>query len=319
MRMMNMFQQQNNQSLAEMNNAHLLALAQQGNASLSHAALMEQTTAQAAMREASTNANIEVPKVNFYPSRHPDPNKARRKDIKQAYKLLTPAKRSIVNPVRWLFGRKYAYNKQTNVCVVDGCDCAALIQHDNLYAKISDEDSGRSLWEMYWQNPVTGQPEAFVAREKVTSGQKMRGTYCPEHMHLYHLLCKWEAEEEKINQANPKRLRDRVKKGVSIVTVPVAAVAKKDPTPAMLQKYEPFFAELEKDARRTNGINIIYYTNPVTKENDITTVVFDLRIFKQEIALMNQPTPAFQSILEQQVNQVVQQNPHLEETVGVGE
>jgi hypothetical protein len=140
MRMMNMFQQQNNQSLAEMNNAHLLALAQQGNASLSHAALMEQTTAQAAMREASANANIEVPKVNFYPSRHPDPNKARRKDIKQAYKLLTPAKRSIVNPVRWIFGRKYAYNKQTNVCVVDGCDCAALIQHDNLYAKISDED-----------------------------------------------------------------------------------------------------------------------------------------------------------------------------------
>ena len=25
----------------------------------------------------------------------------------------------------------------------------------------------------------------------------MRGTYCPEHLHLYHLLCKWEAEEEK--------------------------------------------------------------------------------------------------------------------------
>ena len=313
------YQQNQNQNLTDMNQAHLLALSQQGNSALSHAALMEQTTAQAAMREASINANIEVPKVNFYPSRHPDPNKARRKDIKQAYKLLSPAKRSILNPKRLFLGRKYRYNKQTNVCVVDGCDCAALIQHDNLYAKISDEDSGRSLWEMYWQNPVTGQPEAFVAREKVTSGQKMRGTYCPEHMHLYHLLCTWEMEEEKINQANPRRLRDRVKKGVSIVTVPVAAVKKKDPTPVMLQKYEPFFAELEKDARKTNGINIIYYNNPVTQENDITTIVFDLRIFKQEIAMMNQPTPAFQNILEQQVNEVMQQNPHLEESLGVGE
>ena len=66
-------------------------------------------------------------------------------------------------------------------------------------------------------------------------------------MHLYHLLCKWEAEEDRIHEANPKRLRDRVKQGVSIVTVPVAAVAKKDPTPTMLKKYEPFFAELEKN------------------------------------------------------------------------
>ena len=57
--------------------------------------------------------NIEVPKVNFYPSRHPDPRKARRKDIKQAYKLLQPAKRSILNPMRWLFGRKYRYAKDT--------------------------------------------------------------------------------------------------------------------------------------------------------------------------------------------------------------
>ena len=28
----------------------------------------------------------------------------------------------------------------------------------------------------------------------------MRGTYCPEHMHLYHLLCKWEAEEDKLKE-----------------------------------------------------------------------------------------------------------------------
>ena len=52
---------------------------------------------------------------------------------------------------------------------------------------------------MYWQNPITGEPEAFVARENVTSGRKLRGTYCPEHLHLYHLLVKWEKEQEKAN------------------------------------------------------------------------------------------------------------------------
>ena len=215
--MMNFTRQQPQQTLGDANNAHLYALAQQGNTGLSHAALMEQATAQQQMQAVAGERNLQVPKVNFYPSRHPDPHKARRKDIKQAYKLLMPSKRHILNPVRWLFGRKHRYDKQTHVCVVDGCDCATLIQHDNLYAKICDEDSGRSLWEMYWQNPVTGEAEAFIAKDKVTSGRKMRGTYCPEHLHLYHLLCKWEAEEEKVRENNPRRLRDHVKRGVSVV------------------------------------------------------------------------------------------------------
>ena len=306
-------------SLGNVNQAHLMALSQQGNESLTYAALMEQATAQEAMQQAATENNIQIPKVNFYPSRHADPHKARRKDIKQAYKLLTPAKRGFFNPVRWVFGRKYRYNKQTHICVIEGCDCSVLIMHDNLYAKISDDDSGRSLWEMYWQNPVTGEPEAFVAMEKITSGRKMRGTYCPEHMHLYHLLCKWETEEDIIREANPKRLRDRVKQGVSIVTVPITAVKKKDPTPTMLKKYEPFFAELEKDARKTKGIHVNHYNNPVTGQNDITTVSFDLRIFQHELLLEQQATPAFQALVQQQVNQTINPNPLEQESIGVGE
>lgn len=291
-------QQQAN--LGNVNQAHLMALSQQGNDTLSYAALMEQATAQEAMQAAASENNLQVPKVNFYPSRHPDPQKARRKDIKQAYKLLTPSKKSIINPLRFAFGRKYNYNKQSHVCVIDGCDCSVLIQHDNLYAKITDEDTGRSLWEMYWQNPVTGEPEAFVALEKVTSGRKMRGTYCPEHMHLYHLLCKWEAEEDKIREANPKRLRDQVKKGVSVVTVPVSSFKKKDPTPEMLQKYEPFLDELIRDSKKTNGITITHYTNPMTNRNDITTITFDLRIFEHELFMMNQPTASFQDMINNQ-------------------
>ena len=76
-------------------------------------------------------------------------------------------------------GRKHRHNKQTNVCVVDGCDCATLIKYDNLYDKIKDEDTGKSLWELYWQNPVTGEPEAFIAKEKVTNGRKMKVHIAP--------------------------------------------------------------------------------------------------------------------------------------------
>jgi len=294
--MMN-FNRQPQQRLGDANEAHLYALAQQGNSTLSHAALMEQATAQQQMQNVASENNLQVPKVNFYPSRHPDPNKARRKDIKQAYSLLMPSKRNIFNPVRTFLGRKYRYDKQTNVCVVDGCDCAQLIQYDNLYAKITDEDTGRNLWEMYWRNPVTGEAEAFIAKDKVTNGRKMRGTYCPEHLHLYHLLCKWETEDEKVRESNPRRLRDHVKRGVSVVTVPVASIAKKDPTPPMLEKYEPFFAELMRDSKKTNGISLIHYQNPVTKQNDVTMVVFDLRIFEHEMAMMNQPTAAFQNMM----------------------
>ena len=296
--------------------AELAILAAQGNNQLTQAALQEMLMAQQGMQEVAATQNIEVPKVNFYPSRHPDPKKARRKDIKQAYKLLQPAKRSWINPMRWLFGRKYRYNKDTGTCVVDGCNCANLIQHDNLYMKISDEETGRSLWEMYWQNPVTGQPEAFIAQDRVTSGKKMRGTYCPEHMHLYHLLNKWEAEEDRQNEMNPNRLRDKVKRGVSIVTVPISSVKKNDPTPAMLQKYEPFFAELERDAGKTKGINILHYANPVTGQNDVTMVVFDLRIFQMELQQMNMPTQAFQELLNVE-NAKMQQN--LDGGLGTGE
>ena len=94
-------------TLANMSDAHLMALGQQGNAS--HAQLLEMQSAQQGMASVADKQNIEVPKVNFYPSRHPDPRKARKQDIKQARKLLTPTKRAWYNPLRWVWGRKYRY------------------------------------------------------------------------------------------------------------------------------------------------------------------------------------------------------------------
>ena len=274
---------QSDANLANMSQSHLVALGQQGNAS--HEQLLEMQAAQQGMQEMAKQ-NIEVPKVNFYPSRHPDPRKARKQDIKQARRLLTPTKRAWYNPLRWVWGRKYRYNRQSNLCVIDGCDCEELIKYDNLYAKITDEETGKSLWEMYWKNPVTGTPEPFVAREQVTNGRKMKGTYCPEHLHLYHLLCKWEAEADKDHNKTKTGMREMVKKGVSTVAVPISIVKKRDNTPELLKKYEPFFMQLEKDSKTYNGINLLHYKNPETGINDVTMIVFDLRLFQQEMANM---------------------------------
>lgn len=287
-------------SLANVNEAALMALAQQGNPQFNHAALLEQQVAQQQMQAIAQRKNIEVPKVNFYPSTHPDPRKARRKDIKQAYKLLKPAKRSIFDPRRW-FGSPYRYTKDSGVCVVDGCNVKELIEYDNLYARITDEETGRSLWEMYWQNPISGQTEAFLVRSGVTSGRTLKGTYCPEHLHLYHLLCKWEAEEEREAELKPSRFRDKMKRGVSLVTVPVNTLAgNSTPAPPMVQKYEPFFQEIEKDAQKTKGINVWHLPNPQTGNNDITIVQFDMRMFQKEIIEASQPTPAFTAMMNQQ-------------------
>ena len=281
------------QNLGQVNEATLMALSQQGNPGFTHAALLEQAAAQQQMQRMATERNIEVPKVNFYPSSHPNPRKARKQDIKQAYKLLRPTKRSLIDPRRWGWGN-YRYNKDSAVCVIDGCNVMELIQHDNLYARITDEETGKSLWDLYWKNPVTGEPEAFIAREGVTSGRKMRGTYCPEHLHLYHLLCKWEAEEERENEMRPTRFRD------------------KGPAHPLITKYEPFCADISADARKSKGITMQHYANPVTGENDITTITFDMRMFQQELLEMAQPTQAFQEVLNQQT-QVIQPPPVLPE------
>ena len=60
--MMNFTRQQPQQTLGDANNAHLCALAQQGNAGLSHAALMEQATAQQQMQAVAGERNLKFQK-----------------------------------------------------------------------------------------------------------------------------------------------------------------------------------------------------------------------------------------------------------------
>ena len=66
------------------------------------------------------NRNVDwdnvVPVIDFQFSDHPDPVKARRKNIKRAMKTLKPVKR-----FTGLFG--YKYNSKPFQCVVSGVDC----------------------------------------------------------------------------------------------------------------------------------------------------------------------------------------------------
>ena len=262
--------------LALNSESELVRLAAQSNLSVQQ--LQSTAQAQGAMHAAAEQTpHIEIPQVNFYPSVHPNSRKRRRKDIKQAYSLLKPMKRHMMSPRRWWLGGKYRYAKNTSQCCVDGCDVDNLLRTvGNVYDEIRDEDTGKSLWDTYFTDPVTDQPRAFLAREGVTSGRTLNATYCPEHLHLYHLLCKWEAEEEQEYEKGHGTLKSKLKRGVSTVMVPVSVVKKKDDTPEKLVKYEEFFRMARKD-----GIPIMHFNNKESGMNDLTIVVFDMRQFQR--------------------------------------
>ena len=64
--------------------------------------------------------------------------------------------------------------------------------------------------------------------------------------------------------------------------------------------------ELEKDSKVQPGINLLHYQNPETGINDVTMIVFDLRLFQKEVlaarpqlsdaitnlGIMQQPAPS---------------------------
>jgi hypothetical protein len=88
---------------------------------------------------------------------------------------------------------------------------------------------------------------------------------------LYHLLCKWEKAEEMEQEASTGTLKAKLRKGVSTVTIPVAATMgmKQDNTPHQLQKYRDFFQMLKRDS-----IPVVRLKNKVTGRNSTTIVIF---------------------------------------------
>ena len=272
MNTINPFVQTPGQPLSTQTSQEMLHVA--ANSQVPLAQLQSMAQAQTYMQDAAIQRHIEIPKVNFYPSNHGNPKKARRADIRQAYKLLAPTKRSLFHPRRWWFGGKYAFVGDATRCCIDGCDIDELLRAaGNVYEMITDEETGKTLWEEYFQDPLTGSPQAFQAREKVTGGRILRATYCPEHLHLYHLLCKWERIEREEESGSTSSLKTRLNKGVSMVTVPVTGLALKDNTPPQLAPYEPFFNMLKQD-----NIPVLRMKNAMG-QNDMTVVIFDIRQF----------------------------------------
>ena len=273
MNTMNPFVQTSNAPLATQTSQEMLSVA--ANSQVPLAQLQQMAQAQTMMQDAAMQRHIEIPKVNFYPSKHKNPQKARRADIRQAYKLLSPTKRSIFSPRRYWFGGKYAFVGDATRCCVDGCDIDELLRAaGNVYEMIKDEDSGSSLFEEYFKDPVTGAPQAFQAREKVTGGRILRATYCPEHLHLYHLLTKWERAEQEEESGSTSSLKTKLNKGVSMVTVPVAGLAMRDNTPPQLAPYEPFFNMLKQD-----NIPVIRIKDAMKRDKQVI-VIFDMDQFQ---------------------------------------
>ena len=297
--------------LGTYNSQQMLQIA--GNSQVPLAQLREMAQAQTYMQEAAMQTHIEIPKVNFYPSNHGNMKRARRADIRQAYRLLTPTKRKLWAPRRWWFGGKYQYAGDATHCCIDGCDVDNLMRAaGNVYEMIKDEESGKSLWELYFTDPVSGEARGFQAREGVTSGRIVRGTYCPEHLHLYHLLLKWETAEQEEEDGTTSTLKSRLNKGVSMVTVPVAGMAGmtggmigKDNTPLPLQKYQPFFNMLKQD-----NIPVVRLKNS-DGNNRLTLVVFDMRQFDTGVNS--------RQINDAIMTSVAQQNGTGTATMGLGE
>lgn len=213
----------------------------------------------------ATDFNAVVPVVEFNFSEHADPDKARKQNIKRAIKALKPTRTWYTLPGTGLIpfiGRarfKYSNKQRPYVCVIDGCDCRHLDYGD--------------LWEVYFVDPTSKQIAPFRPWSGVlpSRGLDLFGTYCPQHMQLYHLLMDWIEQEESNDTGFFKRMK---KRGVAFV--PVVKRKNTDNQHPLISKWNPVFEE----ALRDPGISVLHYKNPETGENDITTIVFDNRILK---------------------------------------
>jgi hypothetical protein len=200
--------------------------------------------------------NDVVTQVDFRLSDHPNPRKARKKNIKAAMKALKPNQRFVLTPKRWTRG-KFRHTK-SNECVIDGIDCE--------HADYGD------LFDQYFVDPHTLKLRPFKPTSGVLPlrGRGLNGTYCPQHMMLYHNLIEWIEQEEEEDTGFFTRM---AKKGVAFVPIIRPPEVPEHP---VIVKWTPYIQEMLRD-----GIQIVHYKNPVTGENDITMLVFDNRVLAQ--------------------------------------
>ena len=184
-----------------------------------------------------------VPVVEFDFSDHPDPDKARKRNIKAAIKALKPTKRWYTLPGTGLVplfgtGLRYRYI-QPYQCCIDGSDCRHQ-DYGDLWDEYMTDGKGNVIPVRPWSGVLYGR------------GSQLPSSLCPQHLQLYHLLLQWiQQEEHEHDKGFFKRMK---KKGVAFV--PVIKKKSTTPTHPLIEKWTPVFEEARKD-----GIQIQHYQN----------------------------------------------------------
>jgi hypothetical protein len=91
---------------------------------------------------------------------------------------------------------------------------------------------------------VNGKMKKFQPWSGVLEGKgvPVPGTYCPQHLMLYHKLSEWLIEEDA--EADPRLLTKMMKRGITYIPV---VKKRKQPEPALVQKWEPVMLEARND------------------------------------------------------------------------
>jgi hypothetical protein len=208
-----------------------------------------------------------------------NPKKARKKNIKMLRKALRPPNYNL-----GLF-KIYRYNAAYE-CACCGVDVRRFLEGDNAYAHIVDERTGLSLADMYWFDEDTGQAKKPHARTHGDHGDEMNSTLCPAHLHIKHTLTSLQQEHDLETEGFSKKVSKgtRFQKipGVGAMMKGVGGKKQNRSTVESLQKYEPFFEMIHRDAAHSKGITMVQHPNPISGVADIVMVTFDLRALQLE-------------------------------------
>ena len=169
-----------------------------------------------------------IAQVDFAFSTHSDEKKRRRQNIGRAVKALRPTKRSLLSPRRWWFGGKWAHRLPSQCCI-DGVDCLSS-DYGDLRTHYMREKDGRMKKFQPWSGVLEGK------------GTPVPGTYCPQHLMLFHKLSEWLIEEDA--EADPRLLTRMMKRGITYIPV---VKKKKRPEAPLVQKWEPVMLEARND------------------------------------------------------------------------
>ena len=212
--------------------------------------------------------------VRFQFDDDPDPYKRRKKNMKNALRVLKP-KRS-----RWPpWGPKHNNPGQ---CCVTGIDLRPLGYegYDRVLLDpqtLQPVEDGRTLITEFFQDSMTGKPTQFNALTNVVTGIPLRSSYAPGLLQIYWLYTQWSYEAEMEKQGTSSSfLRSR---GIEIKPLRRKS-GKQQYRPPLVDELEPFYLKCKQNEGR--GVNIIETPNPESGEVDFVTIQLDLRKMRIE-------------------------------------